>query len=489
MPRLPTIDEIDAELSRRSFYTFVQEFWETVIAEKPVWNWHIPYMCGELQEIGMRVAQLNRGTKEAPDFRRLPKNFYYEIINVPPGSSKSTIVSVMFPLWCWTIDPTMRFICGSYASTPAEDLADKAYKIFCSEKFARLFPHLVKNMSGGKTNFKNGLLGERYTTSTGSSITGIHAHIILLDDPMNPQIAVSETERTNANKWVSETVSTRKVDQEITVTLVIMQRLHEDDTTGYILKKTGLKVNHICLPIELSANVKPAYLAQNYVDGLFDPIRRPRHSLPTIKAELGSYGYSGQMEQLPSPLDGGLLKKAWFGIIKAAQLPTGLTVKYQIDGAYTDKQKNDPSAGMAYMTDGTNLYIVNSQSVYKEFPELCQWVPEWVNQYGYSEQSKIYVEPKASGKSVVQQLKQTTKLNVIEDETPKEDKVTRVNAVSPKVEAGRVFLIEGTWNEPFLNQCAAFPNGTHDDEVDNLSAIIRRELNKAQFVFVPRESW
>lgn len=478
MLKIPTVNEIEAELCRRSFYYFVQKFWDTIIAEKPVWNWHIPYLCDHLQVIGLRVAQINRGSGEPV---RLPKEFDYEIINVPPGSSKSTIVTVMFPMWCWTIDATMRFICGSYASTPAEDLADKSYKIFCSEKYRSFFPHLVKDASGGKTNFKNGLLGERYTTSTGSAITGIHAHVILLDDPMNPQIAASETERKNTNKWVSETVSPRKVDIEITVTLVIMQRLHEDDTTGYLLKKRGLKINHICLPIELSEYVKPAELKEKYQDGLFDPIRRPRHSLATIKEELGSYGYAGQMEQLPAPLDGGLIKKAWFPIITPAEVPPGLVVHFQIDGAYTEKQKNDPSAGMAYCTDGVNLYILNSTSVYKEFPALCAWIPEWTSTYGYSHQSKIWIEPKASGKSVVQQVKQTTGLNVIEDETPKDDKVTRVNATSPKCEAGRVYLVRGPWNDPFLNQCAAFPNGSHDDEVDNLSAVIKRELNKQKF--------
>jgi predicted phage terminase large subunit-like protein len=136
---------------------------------------------------------------------------------------------------------------------------------------------------------------------------------------------------------------------------------------------------------------------------------------------------------------------------------------------------------MAYKTDGTNVYIIHSTSVWKEFPQLCQWLPEWVQLYGYTPQSKIRVEPKASGKSIVQQIKQTTGLNIIEDEAPKDDKVTRVNSVSPKIEAGRVFLVEGNWNDSFLNQCASFPNGLHDDEVDNLTAIIKNELNRTKF--------
>lgn len=468
MLELPSINEIEAELCRRSFYYFVQYFWDTIIAEEPIWNWHIEYLCNELQQIGIRVK--NREQKE----------FDYCIINVPPGSSKSTLVSEMYPLWCWTIDETQRFICGSYASTPAEDISEKCFNIYKSDKFKALFPYLVEKSTGGKTGFKNGLLGERYTTSTGSGITGIHAHQIILDDPMSPLVAGSVVERTGANKWVSETISSRKVSNDFSVVLIVMQRLHEEDTTGYLINK-GLKIKHICLPAELSEDVRPIELRENYVDGLFDPIRRSRESLAATKTDLGSYGYAGQMMQRPSPMDGGLIKKNWFTIIRRAEAPTDVVVNFQLDPAYTAKQVNDPTGATAYFKHDNNLYIVNSTSVWKEFPELCKWLPEWVNLHGYTHQSRIRIEPKASGKSVAQQIRKTTNLNIIEDEPPKDDKVTRVNSASPRMEAGRVFLIEGNWNEAFLNQLAAFPNGLHDDEVDNLTAIIHNEFNKPTF--------
>jgi len=131
------------------------------------------------------------------------------------------------------------------------------------DKFRNTYPELVEKTSGGKTNFKNGLLGERYTTSTGSGITGIHAHQIILDDPMSPAIATSLVERERANKWVSETISSRKVSNDFSVVIIVMQRLHEQDTTGYILGKTSLKTNHICIPAELSEDVNQ--VASNYI--------------------------------------------------------------------------------------------------------------------------------------------------------------------------------------------------------------------------------
>lgn len=451
-----------AELCRRSFYRFLKEFWGTIIAEKMVDNWHIKYLCDELQSIIERLA------------RREKKEYDYVIINVPPGSSKSTIISEMMPIWGWTIDPSLRYICGSYASTPAEDIAEKSFRIFNSAKFRELYPELVINSSGGKTNFKNGKLGERYTTSTGSGITGIHAHAIILDDPMSPAIAASKLERERANKWVSETISSRKVDKEVSVTIIVMQRLHEADTTGYLLGKKNLNIKHICIPAELSEDVKPASLKEYYQDGLFDPIRAPRSVLNTAKEDLGSYGYSGQMMQRPAPEGGGIIKKEWFGIV--TKRPNNVTINFQIDPAYTEKTKNDPTGIVGYYKLNNQIFITTAISVWKEFPDFVLWFPEWLKGQGYSNKSMIYTEPKASGLSIVQHLRKTTNLNITVSAAPKEDKLTNVHIISPKIESGRVSLEFGGWNDDFITQVTSFPMVQHDEYPDCLSAIVRREL-------------
>ena len=477
MKKLPkiTATSIERELCKRSFYFFVQYFWDTIIAEKPIWNWHIKYLCDELQIVGEGVA------------KRQPKLYDYYIFNVPPGSSKSTIISEMYPLWCWAIDPTQRFICASYSSTMADDIAEKSYNIYTSDKYKTLFPKLVEKKSGGKTNFKNGLKGERIPTSTGSSITGQHAHQIIIDDPITPTLASSEAERKAANTWLSETIGSRKVSLTVTVTIVVMQRLHEMDCSGYLLSKKNLKIKHVCIPAELTDNVKPIELRSNYIDGLFDIVRKTRENLLQAKIELGSYGYAGQMLQEPSPKDGGVIKKSWFPIIKAAAAPQGCIINFQLDTAYTDKESNDPSAMISYFKHENTVYITNSISVHKEFPELCRWIPTHVNEHGYNDLSILRVEPKATGKTTVQQLKLETNLNIIEDKAPTVDKVTRARACSPKVESGRVIILEGHWNESFLSQVAAFPNAAHDDELDCLTAIIERELinnsNIGEYVF------
>jgi len=469
-PLLKLINNISLiSLYRRLFkgesglYEFVKYFWDTVIAEDMVDNWHVKHLCDELQAVFERLA------------RREPKEFDYFIINIPPGSSKSTIISEMLPIWGWTIDASFRYICGSYAATPAEDIADKCYKIYQSDKFRELYPELVKGAAGGKTNFRNGLLGERYTTSTGSGITGIHAHAIIIDDPMSPAIAASKLERERANNWTSQTLGSRKVDKNVTVTIIVMQRLHEADTTGYLLDKKGLKIKHICIPAELSEDVKPVELKDHYIDGLFDPVRASKDVLRTAKEDLGSYGYAGQMMQRPSPEGGGILKKEWFLIIKTER-PVNIRMCFQIDPAYTEKTDNDPTGIVGYYKLNNQLFITSAISVWKEFPDFIVWLPDYLKMNGYSQRSMIYTEPKAAGLSIVQQVKKTTNLNMTISEAPKEDKLTNVHVISPKVEAGRVSMEFGGWNDDFLNQLSSFPKALHDEYADCLSAIVKREL-------------
>jgi predicted phage terminase large subunit-like protein len=449
-------------LCKKSFYYFLKTFWDTVIAEDPVYNWHIPYLCDQLQSIGQRVKE------------RQPALYDYVIINIPPGSSKSTIASIMYPAWCWVIDPTQRFICSSYSSDISEDLANKARRLLNSEKFKRLFPDIVL-LKDSLSHFENDKGGERYTTSTGGSATGKHAHQIIVDDPQNPKKAESEAERKTAIDHLFQTLSTRKVDKELTPTIIIMQRLHEQDTTGAILAKKELRTLYICLPSEDGPDVRPADLRTNYTNGLFDTKRMSPPILAQMRAALGSYGYAGQFLQRPSPAEGGIFKKSWFEVVDKIR-PMGTTVHFRIDTAYTSKQSNDPTAILAYYKTGNEVYILDCQSVRLEFPELCNFIKTYTQNMGYDHRSRIKIEPKASGKSVVQELRRMTALNVIEDKPPKDDKVTRANAASPKCEAQRVKLHRGQWNEDFLNELAAFPNAAHDDKVDVLTATVHEEL-------------
>lgn len=156
-----------AELCRRSFFRFLQEFWYVVIPETPVYNWHIEYLCNELQYINSFVEQ------------RKPKP-YDLIVNVPPGTTKSTIFMQMYTAWVWTRDPAQRHIGVSYAHALSLSHAIKTRDIVNSDKYKRLFPEVsLKGDQASKTDFHNNKGGQRFSTSTGGTVTGIHAHQIL----------------------------------------------------------------------------------------------------------------------------------------------------------------------------------------------------------------------------------------------------------------------------------------------------------------------
>ncbi len=464
-------NKASAELCKRDFFYFVQEFWEIIIPEDPIWNWHIEYLCNELQVIVEAVAK--RETK-----------LYDLIINIPPGTSKSTIVTIMLPVWAWVIDPTIRTLSASYSGSLSMDHATKSRDIIRSDKFLSYFPNLeIKKDQDNKTHYKNNQGGERYATSVTGTVTGFHAHLIVVDDPLNPRESTSEVERKNANSFMDMTLSTRKVSKSVTPTILVMQRLHQDDCTGNWLDKKEKLIKHICLPGEMSNDIKPIELKENYVNGLLDPIRLSEFDLKNLKIDLGSYGYAGQIMQTPSPDEGGEWHRDWFTIIDKSELPPDIKWEMFIDGAYTKETKNDPTGIQISGKANNNLYIYSSIDKYLEMPELKAFIEPHIDSLQL-DVAMVLIEPKASGKSLKQLLINETSLNVSEIKTNfvNVSKIERARASSPYIESGRVILVKGAWNEDFLHQVTMFPNAKHDEHIDVTAYSIERNLIKKEII-------
>lgn len=457
---------VRADECRRSFFFFVKTFWDVIIKEEPVYNWHIPYICMELQELSAYIVE----RKKKP---------YDIVINIPPGTTKSTIVTIMYPAWLWTQDATIRIITNSYSADLAMEHAVKSRDIVASERYRMLFPEIVlRRDKFAKQSYENTLTGARYIASTGGTITGKHSHIIINDDPLNPSQAASDIDRETANRHTG-TLSSRKVNKENTPTITIMQRLHEMDVTGFLLSKKGEKIKHICLPAELTDGVRPAELRARYVGGLLDPLRLSRDVLDEALVDLGSRGYAGQYEQNPIAEGGNIVKKAWFQYIHKAdfdRLRKGEPITFFVDTAYTDKTINDPSGIISTCKIGNDLYVTHARKWLLKFPDLIKAIPAYVQANGYAQSSTIRIEPKANGLSVIDQLKADTKLNVTKTPTPTDSKETRINASSPLVECGRVHLVIGAWNEEFTEEICGFPAKVHDEYVDLLSYAIEYHL-------------
>lgn len=449
-----------AEKCRRKggLHFFVKEFWEEVVPDEFVDAKHIEFLCDELQTLGMNVIA------------RKPK-LYDLIANVPPGTSKTTIFTIMFPAWLWACDPTIRILSFSYSADLALKHAVKSRDIIRSRKYKAWFPWVkIKPDRDNKSEYATTAGGERMATSVGGTATGNHAHIQIGDDPINAQEGESEAKRNTANQFCTQTMSTRKVDKELTPLVLVMQRLHTDDPTGHLLKLDPT-IRHICLPARESDDIKPAAARAIYQNGLLDPVRLSVNALGQLERVLGSYGTAGQLQQRPAPADGAIWSGKWFIPVEDSVFP----MWYQLDNYGTDydtaltaKQINDASG---YITSGYkdgNIYIDKAGAVRKEFPQLCRFMAKMP--------LPAYIEAKASGQSAKQTLSDQG-IAAIEVPVTGGDKVARARLATPEAEAGNVY-VRASILEYLLNDSEqgilAFPNGLHDDVQDALTQAIQR---------------
>lgn len=471
--------EIRKRQCERSFHAFLLDAYEAVYpGESLIDNWHIKYLCDILQ---VELERINLGNLKNQDL----------IINIPPRSLKSFIATIAFPAWSWIHKPNLKVVASSYS----QDLSLKhnvlTKSILESNWFTAQWGDLISNSSDSintKEYFESTTKGIRACTSTGGTVTGLGGDIIIVDDPINPKKATSEVERNVANEFFDRTLTTRLNNPHIGLFIIIMQRLHENDLTGHLLKLRPEDFKHICIPAELVGNVVPEELRHYYENDLFFQNRFTREYLNKQKIALGSYGYAGQFLQSPSIEGGGIVKRAWFKTFSLKELPDERIVwNFVIDAAYTKKTYNDPSVIVAYTNFNNNVYIRSVSRVWYELPQLLRHIRAFAYENGYSHRSKIYIEPKASGISAAQQLKFSSGLNIILDESPKDDKVTRLSEVSPIIEAGRVHLLfNAGWVEDFLQEIEMFPNGNNDDQVDCLSMLLRKSSrlrSKAKYTF------
>ena len=478
---------VTRELNNRSLYNFIVYFWPIVSSHNFVGNWHIEYLCRELEQIAIRVAE------------KKPKE-YDLIINLPPGSTKTITVSIMFPVWCWTIWHWMRFICASYSEKLSLESAEASRELIRSARFQQIYPFLeIKDDKDVKSNYRvvkkfidtspAGRVprytagGFRFSTSVGGTLMGFHGDILIVDDPLNPMQSVSEIELGNANRWMEQTLSTRKTDKLISPTILIMQRLHQDDPTGHWLNKQKENIRHICLPGEIQNYhdlVRPAELVKNYHNGLMDINRLPWEVLKDLEADLGQYGYAGQIGQNPTPPGGGMFKVDRLTVLTAPPHPLHIvkTVRYW-DKAGTETLHAPFTAGVKMCLLKNSKWVImdvkrgrwgteERESIIRSTAEAdgieCQ---VWVEQ-----------EPGSGGKESAQ----GTILNLggfsVYADRPSGKKELRADPFSVQVNNGNVSLLIGMWHNTYIEEMRFFPSSTFKDQIDASSGAFSKLTQK-----------
>lgn len=429
------------EYCSRRFYNFFTYFWKQVEVSEYENNWHIEMVCGTLQT---RFEQYSTDNVNEEELRDL-------IFNLPPGCSKSLMISVFFPAWVWLVKPETKIISYSYSYKVAEELAGKSLRLIASEEYMDIVD--FKLTSTAVSNIKNDKLGQRFVTSTGGAITGIHADIIIGDDPNSPASINSEAYRLEARRFVREILPSRKTSIKRSYSITVQQRLHNEDVTGCLVDLGNPKI--ISIP------------AVNDEGESFFPARFSIESLMNKRMELGSVSYMAQYMQVTQDEEGGIIKRAW-----VRELPTeNKVMSYYLDSAYGGV-KADYNAIIGSYKEGNNLIIQMCEVNKFEFPELLKWISDNI-----PANSKIYVEGKASGKSVIQTLKQTSTLNVIEIQ-PKGSKLERKHSISPYFEGGRVIINSRIKNKQMIIEQLIFDNTKNDDIMDVIIMAVDNLLKK-----------
>lgn len=472
------------ELNNRSLYHFLQYFWSVISAHKFQHNWHIEYLCSELEKVAERVA------------KNQPRE-YDLIINVPPGSTKTLTCSIMFPAWCWSKWPSTRFITASYSGALALESAEYCRDLIRSTEFQKIYPDInISDDKDTKSNFKvvkrvqnspgreakTIVGGSRFSTSVGGTLMGFHGDILIVDDPLNPTQAYSDIELANCNRWMEQTLPSRKTNKDVTPTILIMQRLHQDDPAGHILAKQKGNLKHICLPGEIrnyEKQLKPPELKEFYKDDLLDINRLSWKVLKDMEADLGQYGYAGQIGQDPTPPGGGMFKVDHFQsvLVLPPQNQVIKTVRYWDKAA---------SIGAGAFTVGVRMSQLTGQRWIIEDVKRGQWgtnereriIQGTARADGTDVEVWIEQEPGSGGKDSASGTIRNLAGFVIRAERPTGDKAHRADPYSVQVNDDAFLIFKADWNHVFIEEHRFFPFSTYKDQVDAAAGAFNKLVGK-----------
>ncbi len=372
---------------------------------------------------------------------------------MPPRHGKSERASKYFPAWFLGMYPDKRVMLASYEATFAASWGGKARNIL--EESGHHFNVSVSNKSSAADWWEiSGHTGGMTTAGVGGPLTGKGADVLIIDDPLkNAEEAASETIREKQWDWYRSTAYTRLEPDGAVI--IIMTRWHEDDLVGRVLqeeKNGGDKWDKLILPA-MDENDNPLWPARFSIAHLLER-----------RKTIGEYYWSAMYQQRPSPLEGGLIKRGWFKYYKT--LPRVLRFVWSWDTAVKTGQGNDYSVGTCWAECEDGFYLVDLIRGKMEYPDLKNAVYQAFNK---RLSSVVIVEDKSSGMQIIQELRKDGRLPIIDFKTDK-DKTLRVNLCAPQIQAGHMYLPEDApFVSEFIEECAAFPNGAHDDQVDSMT--------------------
>lgn len=438
--------DIERELASRSFAEFVKMAWPVLEPTSELkWGWSLDAICEHLEAV-------SRG-----DIKRL-------LMNVPPGCMKSLLTGVLWPAWEWGPQgrPGMRYLGTAHKQDLAVRDNLKARRLIQSAWFQHRWPLKLTGDQNAKTKFENDFTGFREAMAF-TSMTGSRGDRVILDDPLSVDHANSEADLRAAELTFTEALPTR-VNNDDSAIVVIMQRLHEKDTSGIIMKRE-LGYVHLCLPMRFEAERRCAtrigFVDPRTHDGeLLFPERFPEKTVAELEKTLGSYAAAGQLQQRPAPREGGMFKRAWFPVIRA--IPNGTRFVRGWDLAATEGA-GDWTVGVKIGRQKNGRFVIAGVTRdRKSAAGVERLLVNTASQDGYECTISIPQDPGQAGKAQTSYLVQQLAGYTVRTSPESGDKVTRAGPLAAQAEAGNVDILEGDWNEAFFDEITIFPNGTKD---------------------------
>ena len=395
-----------------------------------------------------------------------------QIINLPPRTLKSHAANVALPAWLLGHDPSKQIICASYGQDLADKHARDCRTLMSSAFYLGLFPRTVLSPEKLSVNdFMTLAQGFRMATSVGGVLTGRGADILILDDPMKPEDALSETRRRASNNWYFNTLLSRLNSKENGVIIIVMQRLHEEDLVGEVMEREHWDV--LSLPAiaddDECYRYEGLFGGSSFVRKVGEALHPERDSVETyrkIRETVGEYNFESQYQQSPISREGGLIKRDWLKFYSPEELPHFRMVVQSWDTANKTGELNDFSVCTTWGIDGDRFYLLHVYRMRMAFPTLKRAAKELYERF---KPRKVVIEDKASGTSLIQELKREGLYGVEPYQPPPgSDKSMRTVGQSLKFESGHVLLpTNAPWLDDYVRELTAFPGAKFDDQVDS----------------------
>jgi predicted phage terminase large subunit-like protein len=456
--------ELLQAILRQNFRAFVQKTFNALSPGQTfVPDWYIDALTYQLE----RVRQ--------GEIKRL-------IVNMPPRSLKSMTASVAFPAFVLGHDPTQRIICASYSGELAHKLSNDFRALVASPWFQSLFPDTrIGQYKDSETEIELTHRGSRLATSTGGTLTGRGGNLIVIDDPLKPLDALSETKRRSANEWFLNTLLSRLDDKRTGAIVIVMQRIHMDDLTGFVLGQSD-EWTTLSLPaiaeVSETISLPEGRIYVRQPGEVLAPEREPREVLEQLRTQLGSDLFSAQYQQAPVPPGGAMIKRSW--VRRYSEVPSGSFIVQSWDTAAKGGPDNDWSVCTTWLfPDNCQYYLLDVWRGRVDYPALKAQVIELAHRW---DAHQVLVEEAGTAVGLLAELR--SKVRGIKGVKPERDKQTRMSIASAQFEAGQVHFPErASWLADLEAELFSFPGSRHDDQVDSISQAINHARSSPLFCF------